>query len=112
MQPRANTKMKKSEIGPAVANGRRLLVGVYTNDDIQAGNAKKTGKPYVMHHAMVANGSDLLKVAVRTPDGATRREQIKPLAFKPGDKVVVEWKSWQSGDFGLEVRGEISALEE
>lgn len=104
--------MKKSEIGPAVADGRRLLVGVYTSQEVQAGVGKKSQKPYLMHHAMVANGSELLKIGVRTPEGATKREQVKPLTFKPGDRVVVEWKTWQAGEFGLEVRGEVQALED
>jgi hypothetical protein len=111
-EPKKPQKMKKSEIGVAVTDGRRLVVGVYTSQDIQAGIGKKSQKPYLMHHAMVANGNDLMKVGIRTPDGATKREQVKPLPYKPGEKVVVEWKSWEAGDFGLEVRGELHPLED
>jgi len=102
--------MKESEILQAVLNGQKLIVGDFRDwDSKELPDQKNAGQFNVIESTYVLVGRDVVPVERFAPKGKRKSDLVRP-AFKVGERVVVEWKSWANTKWGLRVSGEVQLL--
>lgn len=102
--------MKKSEIGAAILSGRKLVTGTFQDWEIKEFEKRdKAGEYTVIGTCFVLVGREVVSVQTFADKGKRARDVARP-AFKQGDAVCIEFRTWEQTKWGVRVAGEVTAL--